>query len=285
MIAIVGGLATAVFWAISVLVSARASRLIGASSTVAGAMAIGLAIGLPVALAVSPEPDFGGTALLWMALSGFGNVAGLLLTYAAYRIGAVGIVSTIDSTEGAVAAVISVLAGEILVPGSGVVLAVIAVGVVLAASAGGSEEGVPISRDRAIRAASLAVLSAICFAIGLYGSARAANVLPVAWAILPPRIVGVAFVAVPLLVLGQFRMSRAGLPFVAATGVVEVLGYWCFAFAARESIALASVLSSMFAPIAAVAAYVVFRERLSRRQIVGIALVVGGVAALGILQA
>jgi drug/metabolite transporter (DMT)-like permease len=285
MIAIVGGLATAVFWAISVLVSARASRLVGASSTVAGAMAIGLAIGLPVALVVSPEPDFGGSALVWMALSGFGNVVGLLLTYAAYRIGAVGIVSTIDSTEGAVAAVISVLAGEILVPGSGVVLAVIAVGVVLAASAGGSEEGVPISRDRAIRAATLAVLSAICFAIGLYGSARAATVLPVAWAILPPRIVGVAFVAIPLLVLGRFRMSRAGLPFVAATGVVEVLGYWCFAFAARESIALASVLSSMFAPIAAVAAYVVFRERLSPRQIVGIALVVGGVAALGILQA
>lgn len=285
MIAIVGGLATAVFWAVSVLVSARASRLTGAASTVAGAMVIGLVIGLPVALVVSPEPDFGGDALLWMVLSGFGNVAGLLLTYAAYRIGAVGIVSTIDSTEGAVAAVISVLAGEVLVPGSGVVLAVIAVGVVLAASAGGSEDGVAISRERATRAATLAVISAVCFALGLYGSARAATVLPVAWAILPPRIVGVLFVAIPLLFLGRFRMSRAALPFVAATGVVEVLGYWCFAFAARESIALASVLSSMFAPIAAVAAYVVFRERLSRRQIVGIALVVCGVAALGFLQA
>ena len=285
MVAIAGGLATAVFWAASVLVSARASRFIGASSTVAGAMAIGLAIGLPIALAFAPQPDFGGDALLWMSLSGFGNVAGLLLTYAAYRIGAVGIISTIDSTEGAVAAVISVLAGEVLVPGSGVVLAVIAVGVVLAASAGGSEEGVPISRDRATRAATLAVISAACFALGLYGSAKAATVLPVAWAILPPRFVGVVFVAIPLLVLGRFRMSRAALPYVVATGVAEVLGYWCFAFAARESIALASVLSSMFAPIAAVAAYVVFRERLSRRQVVGIALVVCGVAALGFLQA
>jgi drug/metabolite transporter (DMT)-like permease len=224
MIAIIGGLATAVFWAVSVLVSARASRLVGASSTVAGAMAIGLGIGLPVALAFAPEPDFGGAALLWMAMSGFGNVAGLLLTYTAYRIGAVGIISTIDSTEGAVAAVISVLAGEVLVPGSGIVLAVIAVGVVLAASAGGSEEGVAISRDRATRAAALAVLSALCFALGLYGSARAATVLPVAWAILPPRFVGVVFVAIPLLVLGRFRMSRAALPLVAATGVVEVLG-------------------------------------------------------------
>ena len=80
-------------------------------------------------------------------------------------------------------------------------------------------------------------------------------------------------------------MTRPALPYVAATGVVEVLGYWCFAFAARESIAVASVLSSMFAPIAAIAAYVVFRERLSRRQVLGIALVVAGVSVLGLLQA
>ncbi len=130
----------------------------------------------------------------------------------------------------------------------------------------------------------MAVVAATCFAIGLYGSARAATVLPIAWAILPPRIVGVLFVAIPLVLLGRFRVSRVAVPFVVATGVVEVLGYWCFAFAARESIAVASVLSSMFAPIAAVAAYVVFRERLSRRQIVGIAAVVVGVAALGLIQ-
>jgi multidrug transporter EmrE-like cation transporter len=40
----------------------------------------------------------------------------------------------------------------------------------------------------------------------------------------------------------------------------------------------------MFAPIAAVAAFVVFQERLIRRQIVGIATIVVGVAGLGLLQ-
>ena len=190
-----------------------ASRLTGAASTVAGAMAIGLVIALPVALVFAPAPDFGGDALLWMTLSGFGNVLGLLLTYAAYRIGAVGIISTIDSTEGAVAAVLSVLAGEILVPGSGIVLAVIAVGVVLAASAGGSEEGVPITRDRA-DAGRDPGRSVGDLLRGRRCTARpgAANVLPVAWAILPPRVVGVAFVALPLVVLGRFRMTRAALP-------------------------------------------------------------------------
>ena len=87
-------------------------------------MALGLAIALPVALVTSHRGrTSAATRSSGAALSGFGNVVGLLLTYAAYRIGAVGIVSTIDSTEGAIAAVIRVLAGEVLVPGSGPVLA------------------------------------------------------------------------------------------------------------------------------------------------------------------
>ena len=284
MISVLAGLGTAFAFATSVLVSARASRLIGSPSTLAGAMVVGLAITLPIALLASPRPDLGGDALVWLALAGFGNVIGLLLTYAAYRIGAVGIISTIDSTEGAIAATFAVLAGEAVVPGVGPILVLIAVGVVLAASAGGEEEGVPISRDRAIRAAILATVSALCFGLSLFSSGRAADLLPTAWAILPPRLVGVLFVAVPLLVFGRFRMTRAALPFVAATGIAEVVGFWLFATGAREAIAITSVLSSMFAPIAAVAAFVVFRERLARRQIAGIVLIVAGVVGLGILQ-
>lgn len=284
MIPILGGLGAALLFTVSVLASARASRLIGAPSTVAWAMVVGLAVTLPVALISAPAPDFGRGALTWFLLAGLGNVTGLLLTYAAYRIGVVGIIATIDSTEGAIAAVIATLAGEALAPGLAPILGLVALGVVLAASAGGVEEGVPISRDRAIRAAALATGSAVCFGISLYGSGRAAGVLPIVWAILPARFVGVALVALPLLALGRFRMTRAALPFVVATGIAEVVGFVSFTIGAREGIAVASVLSSMFAPVAAIAAFVVFRERLGRRQIAGIALVVCGVAGLGILQ-
>jgi drug/metabolite transporter (DMT)-like permease len=284
MIPILAGLGTALAFAVSVLVSARASRLIGSPSTLAGAMSVGLALGLPVALITAPVPDLAGSALVWVVLAGFGNVIGLLLTYAAYRIGAVGIISTIDSTEGAIAAVIAVLAGEALAPAAVPILGLIATGVVLAASAGGEEEGVAISRDRAIRAASLAIGSAVCFGVSLFGAGRAAGVLPIAWAILPARFVGVALVALPLLALGRFRMTRAALPYVVATGIAEIVGFLSFAIGAREAIAVTSVLSSMFAPVSAVAAFVVFRERLGPRQIAGIALVVCGVTGLGILQ-
>lgn len=284
MIPVLGGLGAALVFSVSVLVSARASRLVGSPSTVAGAMSVGLVVALPIALLTAPPPSIDGTTLLWLAMAGFGNIVGLLLTYAAYRLGAVGIVSTIASTEGAIAAVLSVAAGEILAPGAGIILALIAAGVALAASAGGEEEGIAISRDRALRAAALSVCAAVCFGFSLFGAGRAAGVLPIAWAVLPARVVGVAFVAVPWVALGRFQMTRAALPFVVATGICEVIGFWLFGLGAREGIAVASVLSSMFAPLAALAAFVVFRERLGRRQIVGIALIACGVAALGIVQ-
>ena len=64
-----------------------------------------------------------------------------------------------------------------------------------------------------------------------------------------------------------------------------MLGYRAYAIGAREDIALTAVLASMFAPIAAVAAFVLFRERLAPRQIAGIVLVVVGIAVLASVTA
>ena len=68
-------------------------------------------------------------------------------------------------------------------------------------------------------------------------------------------------------------------------GTCEVLGFGAFALGARGDLAVAAVLASQFAAIAGVAAYLLFRERLSRLQICGVALVVIGVAALTAVQA
>ena len=56
-----------------------------------------------------------------------------------------------------------------------------------------------------------------------------------------------------------------------------------FTIGARDDIAITAVLASMFAPIAAVAAFVLFRERLAPRQVLGVVLVVVGIAILGVL--
>ncbi len=286
MLPIVGGLGAALAFTVSVLCSARSSRLVGAASTLAVAMTVGLLVSLPVALVTAPSPSVTPTALFFATTSGIANVVGLAVTYAAYRLGAVGVITTIASTEGAIAALLSVVGGEALAPGAGPVLGAVALGVVLAATGGGgeTEEGVAIPRERSLRAAGLAVLAAGLFGIGLYTSGRTAGLLPVAWAILPPRLVGVAFVAIPLAALGRFRMTRRALPYAVGVGFAEVVGYVAYAIGARQGIAVTAVLSSMFAPLTTVSAYLFFQERLGRRQVLGIVLVVGGVTALGILQ-
>ena len=54
----------------------------------------------------------GGPELGWLVVAGGGNVVGLLLVYGALRVGKVSIVAPIISTEGAIAAVLAVAAGE-----------------------------------------------------------------------------------------------------------------------------------------------------------------------------
>jgi drug/metabolite transporter (DMT)-like permease len=287
MLPIVAGVLTALAFATSTLASARASRIGGAAPTVAGVMIVGAILVLPVAATVSPLPPVPAETLIWAGVAGAANVAGLLAAYAAYRIGTVGIVSTIGSTEGAIAAVLSVLAGQVLAPGSGPALVVVAIGVVLAATSGGHEleEGVAIGRAQSLRAAGLAACAACLFGLGLFITGHVSETLPAAWVILPGRLVGVVVIAIPLLLTGRLRFPPAARPFVLLVGFVEVVGFASFTAGAREDIALTSVLASMFAPIAAVAAFVLFRERLAPRQIAGIALVVVGIAILGLLAA
>jgi uncharacterized membrane protein len=162
MLPILGGLGAALAFTVSVLCAARSSRMVGAASTLAVAMAAGLLVTLPAALITAPSPTVTTTALLFAATSGIANIVGLSVTYAAYRLGAVGVITTIASTEGAIAALLSVVAGEALVPGAGPVLGAVALGVVLAATSGGgeSEEGVAIPRERSLRAAGLALIAA-----------------------------------------------------------------------------------------------------------------------------
>src|SRR5690348_7315121 len=101
-------------------------------------MLVGLVpAGIAVLAAGGTAPH--GSSIGWLAVSGFGNVAGLGLVYAAVRRGKVGVVAPIASTEGAVAAVVAVALGEHLSAGVGTALGAVVVGVVLAASARDSD--------------------------------------------------------------------------------------------------------------------------------------------------
>jgi drug/metabolite transporter (DMT)-like permease len=241
-------------------------------------MVIGLVVTLPL-VAVAARPDLSGKAPLWLVLSGLGNVCGLLVVYAAFRLERVGIVAPITSTEGAIAALIAGVAGEEIGGATGVALAAVAVGVVLAGIVRGRGE-----QPHDHRGALLALGSAGLFGVGLYATGRVGADLPIAWAVLPARLVGVLLVTLPLLVASRLRLTREAVPLVLCSGLAEVVGFASYAIGARHGIAISAVLASQFAAISAVAAYFLFGERLAPVQIAGVATIAVGVAALTALQ-
>jgi drug/metabolite transporter (DMT)-like permease len=281
VIAIFGGLGAACAFAIATLSASRGTRMIGPQSFLAGVMLVGLVVTLPAVVARS-VPHIGGADAGWLVLSGSGNVTGLLCAYVALRLGKVGLVAPIVSTEGAIAAVLAVVAGEGISPGAGATLGVIACGILLSGVARDADEAP--ADPRGFRALAFAVAAALAFGASLYATARVGASLPTAWAVLPARALGVAAVTLPLLVKRELAITRAVLPFVVLSGLGEVAGFALFTVGSRHGIAVSAVFASQFAAIAAVAAYLLFGERLARVQLAGVTSIVVGVGILSVLQ-
>jgi drug/metabolite transporter (DMT)-like permease len=280
VISIVAGLGAALCWATGTLCAAQASRRIGALSVLAWVMVVGLTVTIPIAVVSGVPHGLHGAEVTWFVLAGTGNVAGLLLAYEGMRRGKVSIVAPISSTEGAIAALLAVATGEALGVSSAILLGLIAGGVVLASLTSTADEdgGHPV-------AASLLAAAAACsFGASLFATARVSNALPLVWAVIPPRIVGVAAVALPLLVARRVRIQRAVVPLVLTSGLCEVAGFAAYSLGARHSVAVSAVLASQFAAFAALAAFVLFRERLRLAQVVGISTIAVCVALLSAIR-
>jgi drug/metabolite transporter (DMT)-like permease len=298
--AIIGGLVAAMLWAAATLSSSRSSRMLGSRVVIAWVMIVGAIVGLPVAL-LSPAPAVvRPESIAIVLLSGICYVVGLQLTYAALRIGQVSLIAPIVATEGAIGALIAVALGDPLALSAAVMLGVIVVGVVMASlersgpdvPAGDLDlvvdpadlEAAPATGPARVaterRALVLAIAAACFFGVGLVAAGRSALVLPVAWVAVTARAVGILVVALPLVLTGQLTLTRRALPLVIVAGVGEIIGSMASAWGSRESIAVTAVLGSQFAAIAAVAAYVLFHERLARIQVIGVVLIVAGVTAL-----
>jgi drug/metabolite transporter (DMT)-like permease len=282
VIAILGGLVAAAMWAASALCISRSTRMIPPVAVLGWVLLIGSMISAPFALAQGVPAELGREQVVLLVVTAIGNTTGLLLVYSSLRFGKVGVVAPITSAQGAAAAVIAVAAGEQIATGAGVALGAIVVGVVLSSMSRTSEVG---SDRREGLAIALSIGAALFFGLGLFAMGQLSEDIPIAWIIFPSRTIAVVFVTVPLAVTGRLRMTREAAPLVVASGLLEVAGLVAFTIGARDGIAVAAVLGSQFAAIATVAAFFLFRERLARVQIVGVAVIAVGVAVLTALQA
>lgn len=286
MVAILGGFAAALSWAIATLASSRSSRMIGPLSVLGWVMAVGLVAAIGPALLADPV-EVGFIEMVWLVVTGLSHNLGLLLAYAALSIGRVSLVAPIVATEGSLAAMLAVVLGDPLDPVTALLLAPIAIGVILAAAERSADRpGESVDPARTRRAVLLAISAAFTFSVGLVLAGRLGDAgVPPAWVMVVSRTIGTLLIALPLVVAGRFRLTRQALPLVVAAGILEVFGGAVYVVAATADIAVAAVLSSQFAAIAAVAAFFLFRERLQRIQVIGVVMVAVGITALAALTA
>jgi drug/metabolite transporter (DMT)-like permease len=124
------------------------------------------------------------------------------------------------------------------------------------------------------------VAGALIFGVGLVAAGTAASLIPPIWVSVGARFVGLVVVALPVLMQRRLVLTRRVLPLVVVAGVCEILGSTASAWGSIESIPITAVLGSQFAAIAAVVAFFLFGERLSRTQVAGVVLIIVGVTAL-----
>jgi drug/metabolite transporter (DMT)-like permease len=282
VIAILGGLGAALMWGTATLCTSRSSRQLGAGSVLGWVMLAGLVIVVPLAFASGVPPALDAGVGRWLLLSGAMNVIGLALVYEALRLGKVGIVSPVTSTEGAIAALLAVLAGETLGVPTALLLVVITLGIVLASRPAEEHQ---LEDPHPLASTLMSVGAAATFGVGLYASGRVSDLVPVVWVILPARVLGALFVALPLALRGKLRLTRESAPLVVTAGLCEIAGMASYALGARHGIAVAAVLASQFAAVAAIGAYVLFHERLSAVQRTGAGVILLGVAVLTAVNA
>jgi drug/metabolite transporter (DMT)-like permease len=250
-------------------------------------MLVGVLVASPLALATGPLPPVTLSLTPWYAGASIGGVLGYLLAYRGLRLGKVGVVAALTSTEGVIAALLAIVAGERLTFPVAIVLVVLAGGVALVAVASSESEthehGPEQARNERL-AALYGALAALVFGVSIFSMAQLGKSLSPFAAVIPVRILGTVAVFIPLALSGRLRITRRAAPMVAAIGVLEVLGNAVYVAGTSASIAIAAVLASQFAGIAAIGAFFVYHERLTLRQRSGVVAIAAGVAALTLLR-
>jgi drug/metabolite transporter (DMT)-like permease len=278
MIPVLAGLTAAVMWGLSTVVASRSTKAIGSQGALAWVMLIGGVMTLALVPLSGIPHDISGTAWAWAIAAGFGSAFGLSMMYRALRIGKVGVVAPIASTEGALAALLSIALGERLTVGVAICLGVIALGIFVVTLRG-------TATDIHLRPSLYAMAAACSFGVGLVGSSRAGSEFGALWTILVARAIGVSTIAGPLIVTRSLPRPGRVWWMVTFSAIAELVGFAAFIGGSQHGVAIPAVLASQFAAVAAATSYVVFGERLGVRQRAGAAVIFAGVAVLSLLRA
>ncbi|MEO7664448.1 MAG: DMT family transporter [Candidatus Limnocylindrales bacterium] len=265
LIVVVLSLASAAAWGASDF----GGGLLGRRAPVIGVLVVTQGVGLLIALAIvvaRGEARLEGDDLLLSLAAGLGASVGVGALYRGLAVGRMGVVAPVAAV---LTALTPALAGVVLesVPSpvvlGGMALAIVAVIVVSAAP--GHDDGRPSGLPLAVLAGlTLGATSILISRIGdQYLLAPLATI----------RAVQVGVFAIVILAGRQpWRLPRATWPLAFAVGAVDLIGNVAFLTAVRQSLATASVLSSLYPVITVLLAATILRERMTRSHAAGVVL-------------
>jgi drug/metabolite transporter (DMT)-like permease len=283
---VIFGLAAALGWGCSDLLAAIGSRRMGSRATVMVAQIVGLLCsGL---LWLVTTPGWGLPVRDVAILLGSGCFAGIAY-FTAYRgleLGPVALVSPIASAFAAVTVLLAVVVldeslGPILL--SGVVLTI--VGVVLAST---DLRRFEVEAKRHRRGLPYAFAAMVGFGVAAFVSGSLAK--DYGW--LPPvalsRVGSVILITAVTLAMrgrereGLRRISPRNLGIAAAAGVTDIIGVVAYSRGSELGlISIVAAVSATFTLIPVAGGILLFSERPAPNQLVGLVLVIGGLATLG----
>jgi drug/metabolite transporter (DMT)-like permease len=302
---VIYGLVAALGWGTSAIAAANAARRAGTYIAVLSGQSVGVAV-LVILTVFLPTSlgAIGVTTVIGLVAAGLLGLLGYLTYYRALEYGgAVGLVSAISATYGGITTLLAVvLLGE-HIGGSGaagIVLAVIGVTMASASSPAraqaspvavaepivGVAPGPAPGRNLPRIAVLLALASALAYGVGgfLLGdySARAGALGSALVA--HGSSVTVLLLALPFLGRGKaWRASASGMIWAVAAGLTDVVGLLGFSGGGQAGqVAVTAAVSSVYPAIPLLAGLVMFGERLSRRQLLGVILIIVGLVLIGL---
>jgi drug/metabolite transporter (DMT)-like permease len=299
------GLIAALGWGASAIAATNAARRAGTYIAVLSSQGTGVVV--LVLLAVFLHPPLGAMSAptaLGLVGAGLLGLAGYLTFYRALEYGgAVGLVSAISASYGGITTLLAVVVlGEHLsgFGTAGVVLAVVGVAMASARAPSAAETppsavaepivgiapGPSSTRGLSRAGVPLALASALTYGIGafLLGDYSAREGALGSALVAHGSSVTVLLLALPLLGRGKtWRASTSGMIWATAAGLTDAVGLLAFSRGGQSGqVALTAAVSSVFPAIPLVAGLVMFGERLGRRQLLGVTLIIAGLVMIGL---
>ena len=275
MYAVTLGLCTAVLWAGATLALRAAAGAIPGDSVSLWFLLETTLLLIPLFLISESRVDLGATTIAVAGLAGFLQGLATLAFRRALATTEVSVVAPLVSLEGAFAALAATIAGG---PAGVLMLTGLTV-----AAVGAITLGLPGRRAAWTPGAGLSILAAAGFGavLWLVGSERQISVIPLTLA-----LNGFATGALFMVSRGAATMrdqSPRGHAFIALAGAFNVAGFLVYGDGSRSgSVPVTAMLAAQFGVISVVGGYLVHGERLSMRQLMGLAALVVGVSAVAL---